>query len=129
MSIFNSTGHVVSCHICGKEVYRSRSQLRRSKSGKYFCSKSCSAIYRNSNIWGDLHTNWKDGKASYRNRALKHYGIRCSNPECDLTLKNILIEAYMLDVHHLDGNRNNNDLANLNVLCVWCHALKTRLPS
>lgn len=35
-------------------------------------------------------------------------------------------ETKMLDVHHRDGNRSNNKLSNLEVLCVWCHALETR---
>src|SRR5438876_2230962 len=32
----------------------------------------------------------------------------------------------MLDVDHLDNDRTNNSLDNLRVVCVWCHALKTR---
>lgn len=32
----------------------------------------------------------------------------------------------MLDVHHIDGNRKNGKADNLEVLCVWCHALETR---
>lgn len=36
----------------------------------------------------------------------------------------------MLDVHHRDGDRKNNKIENLEVLCVWCHALETRgVPS
>jgi hypothetical protein len=32
----------------------------------------------------------------------------------------------MLDVHHKDGDRENGSIENLEVLCVWCHALYTR---
>lgn len=32
----------------------------------------------------------------------------------------------MLDVDHINSNRKDNKLCNLQVLCVWCHALKTR---
>lgn len=32
----------------------------------------------------------------------------------------------MLDVHHVDGDRSNGEIANLAVLCVFCHALITR---
>jgi hypothetical protein len=32
----------------------------------------------------------------------------------------------MLDVHHKNNDRNDNRLKNLEVLCVWCHALHTR---
>lgn len=34
-----------------------------------------------------------------------------------------------LDVDHIDGNRNNNDSTNLQVLCANCHRLKTQLNS
>jgi 5-methylcytosine-specific restriction endonuclease McrA len=28
-----------------------------------------------------------------------------------------------LELHHIDGNRNNNQLSNLQLLCANCHAL------
>lgn len=30
-----------------------------------------------------------------------------------------------LDVDHIDGNRHNNDISNLQTLCANCHRLKT----
>jgi hypothetical protein len=30
-----------------------------------------------------------------------------------------------LDVDHIDGNRENNDVINLQTLCANCHRLKT----
>ena len=56
---------------------------------------------------------------SYRERALKAYGATCNR--CGYSD----IEE-MLDVHHRDKNRKNSKLENLEVLCVWCHALETR---
>jgi 5-methylcytosine-specific restriction endonuclease McrA len=32
-----------------------------------------------------------------------------------------------LDMDHIDGNRFNNDVANLQTLCANCHRLKTYL--
>ena len=32
-----------------------------------------------------------------------------------------------LDVDHIDGNRENNDISNLQTLCANCHRLKTYL--
>lgn len=32
-----------------------------------------------------------------------------------------------LDVDHIDGNHNNNDPTNLQILCANCHRLKTHL--
>ena len=30
-----------------------------------------------------------------------------------------------MDIDHIDGNHNNNDKSNLQVLCANCHRLKT----
>jgi len=39
----------------------------------------------------------------------------------------IAIHPCQLDVDHIDGNRTNNDLQNLQILCSNCHRLKTYL--
>jgi hypothetical protein len=50
---------------------------------------------------------------------LKVKGHKCE--ECELTLwRNFPI---VLEVHHLDGDRTNNNLDNLKLLCCNCHAL------
>ena len=36
------------CLNCGKEFYRQKKELERSKSGNHFCSRSCFASYNNS---------------------------------------------------------------------------------
>lgn len=60
-----------------------------------------------------------DSKTTYRNRALMEYGAYCN-------LCEYAYDVRMLDVDHIDGNRKNGKLDNLQVLCLWCHALKTR---
>jgi hypothetical protein len=42
-----SNGKTYDCAQCSKEVYRSPSEMRKSRSGLAFCSQSCSAIYSN----------------------------------------------------------------------------------
>lgn len=37
------------------------------------------------------------------------------------------VDLGQLDVDHIDGDRNNNDPANLQVLCANCHRVKTRI--
>jgi hypothetical protein len=58
-------------------------------------------------------------KSTYRMRALKEHGAFCDYCGYSLHVK-------MLDVHHIDNKRENNKLENLEVLCVWCHAMETR---
>lgn len=35
-------------------------------------------------------------------------------------------DKVQLDVDHIDGDRSNNDLSNLQTLCANCHRLKTK---
>jgi hypothetical protein len=56
---------------------------------------------------------------TYRRRALMEFGARCNR--CGYSS-----EVKMLDCHHKDSDRANNYLDNLEILCVWCHALETR---
>ena len=60
-------------------------------------------------------TKLKD--AAYRLIAFKYIGKQCQ--ECGVFPK-----GRHLHVHHKDGNRNNNNIPNLMVLCVRCHNIK-----
>lgn len=48
-------------------------------------------------------------------------GWRCSAPTCRRILAAQALRRY-LQVHHIDGNRWNNDPTNLKVVCIACHA-------
>jgi 5-methylcytosine-specific restriction endonuclease McrA len=58
---------------------------------------------------------------NYKTRAYSFHGkacIRCgfNNP-------------LALEIHHIDRNRHNNDLENLEVLCSNCHSIEHRKKS
>lgn len=110
------TGKFIVCGTCGKDTYKNKTSTNRSKSGNYFCSKSCQTIWRNSQYTGQKHMNWKTGKASYR-LALARTGQKQFCRKCKLTDKRVLA------VHHKDKNRDNNNLSNLMWLCHNCHYL------
>jgi hypothetical protein len=42
---------------------------------------------------------------------------------CTIPLPRPMMQRY-LDVHHMDGQKNNNEEANLKAVCVHCHALE-----
>lgn len=114
------------CQECGLLVQRTKSQMK----GNVFCSHSCAAIYNNTkHKKNEEHPLWKGGKLTYRRRAFRHYLEGCSNPLCEITKAGVPIPHVMLEVDHKDGNRDNNALDNLQILCAWCHLQKTRASS
>lgn len=40
-------GEVTPCNQCGKQKYISKAEKNKSKSGRFFCSKNCAAVYNN----------------------------------------------------------------------------------
>lgn len=113
---------VVTCATCGKPVKRAKNKLKNSRSGVYFCNRKCKAdAQRVGGIKQILppHYGTGNGVRSYRERGLDAFGEVCGRCGYDA-------DPVMLDVHHKDGDRTHNELQNLIVLCVWCHALETR---
>ena len=109
------------CEICGKKVYRAPRMVERSKSGKYFCSKSCQTLWRNQLYIGDKHANYVDGKSSYRS-VLNRHGVKKFCRLCRIK------DFRVIAVHHVDKNRKNNSVENLVYLCHNCHHLVHRYP-
>ena len=104
----------VSCFRCHKEFERHLNKVQENN----YCSRACKEL--DQQIGGPLALpHYKDGKFSYRNRAFRLQGKTCRRCEFNE-------DERMLDVHHIDGNRENGRPENLVVLCVWCHALYTR---
>lgn len=119
----------IVCPQCHKEVERPRGRLRGSKSGILFCSRKCKDTAQRLGGIKEIqpvHYGRANGKCDYRQRALEHHGIACTNRNCPIRSAGISIPERMLDVDHIDENRFNNAIENLQVLCVWCHANKTR---
>src|SRR3990172_8298500 len=110
------TGKEVSCDICDKKVYRIPKGLKGSKSGKYFCSKSCQTLWRNQLYIGPAHKNFKTGEFVYRAKMERHKVPKICRL-CKTT------DYRVLAVHHIDKDRENNMLENLVWLCNNCHFL------
>jgi 5-methylcytosine-specific restriction endonuclease McrA len=52
---------------------------------------------------------------NYRKIAFEHYDPVCAH--CGFGIESVL------EVAHIDGNRNNNDVSNLVILCPNCHKM------
>ncbi len=109
-------GKIMPCFICGKQKYKTLKQIKRSKSGKFFCDKSCQTIWRNQEFIGPKHANWKTGRNAYRSVLTRH-----KVPKICLVCKSK--DERILAVHHIDHDRLNNKLSNLTWLCHNCHFL------
>ena len=95
----------VVCKTCHTTfIVEEREKLHPQKS-EYYCSRSCA---NNRQDW------WNENATQYRTIAFQTMKQECSL--CGTT------EPYLLVVHHKDGNRENNAVENLKVLCFNCHA-------
>lgn len=118
-------GRWVRCHVCPKKIWRRPHHFRSTRTGAFFCGPACRSKWSGKVMpAGEQHPGWKGGARSYRRRALKRFGAKCKGPRCPIPAARM--SAVMLDVDHIDGNRRNNAITNLQVLCVWCHAERTR---
>lgn len=109
-------GKIFLCWKCGKSVYRSDNKVNHSKSGKYFCSKSCQTKWRNEYFSGERHSNWIYGQSAYRGVLIRQQKeVICKRCKSD--------NRRVLVVHHIDRNRKNNTASNLMWLCRNCHFL------
>jgi hypothetical protein len=109
---------LIKCDKCGNKFELKKSQLKASKSELHFCSRKCKdeAQRTENSILKIKH--YTNGSSIYQAIAYRNYGKICSNCGYDEFEEG-------LEVHHIDGNRNNNDLDNLIVLCGRCHNLIT----
>lgn len=108
-------GAIVECAYCGKEIYRSKSAIERSKSGNLFCSRSCAVSFNNTLYkTGEDHPQYNGGISSYRQRAFDAYPHKCAI--CGWNK-----DSRILEVHHINESHDDNSLENLIILCPTCH--------
>lgn len=102
---------VLPCSYCGKEIERTPSEINSSKTGLFYCDRTCGNLHKNK--IREASGEWEDSK-NYRKKAYDFYGHFCSICLWDE-------DDRILEVHHIDENRENNNLENLRILCPTCH--------
>lgn len=109
-------GAIIECCVCGKKAYKKNKDINNSNNKKFFCDVKCSNKWLGSKKREQNHPNWINGKSSYKNilKRVDPMGVCNLCGEKDLRV---------LAVHHIDQNRDNNNLSNLAWLCHNCHFL------
>jgi len=106
-----------TCKNCGKISYFRETITKH----RTTCCKECkyellgkeNAIrLRQKNICGKKHPSYKKGTVYYRKLAFLNFPKECVCCKSEL---------YKLHVHHINGDRNINELGNLALLCHCCH--------
>lgn len=105
-------GQMFQCAYCGKEIYRVKSKIERNESGHFYCSTTCGN--RHKNIIRESSGEWMQATSTYRRRALLTYEHKCAVCGWDE-------DERVLEVHHIDENREHNEVENLCILCPICH--------
>ncbi len=107
----------VECAYCGKIFTRSNSRIN-SKNNLYFCCRLhkdlAQRVESGEKFEAIRPEHYKFGNANYRLKALSSYPHKCAICGWDE-------DVDVLQVHHIDENRNNNDIHNLIILCPTCH--------
>lgn len=97
------------CPVCTNKFTAQKGHKRE----KITCSKKCSNTYFRT---GKNNPNYITGEHSYREICFKYHEPKCVVCE----------EKNVIDVHHYDENRNNNEPINLIPLCPthhrYCHS-------
>lgn len=135
------------CFVCGKPIYIKPSRIKRSKSGKFTCSKECMGKMRSILFTGENNTNYRNETLSYYyNNGFKYQRIKVHNHPYkgfqdyypyhryvieqnhelfDDSYFNIIDGQYYLKpeikVHHKDENTLNNNVKNLLPLTISEH--------
>jgi len=106
---------IFNCLHCGNQL---------SGNQKKYCSNKCSGMYKSEKVINEWLENPKSIKVlytSYREYMLKEAKYKCV--KCGWGEKNIYSNTYPLIVDHIDGNSENNNPKNLQVICSNCDSL------
>lgn len=117
-AIYNNTGvcrhrkYIYSdCKYCSKPL----------RNNRMFCNKHCYVNYnnyvRNELIESGIHVS----SVIIKKYLIEKYGNKCM--ECGWNKVNSTTNKVPIELEHIDGNSENNNLENLKLLCPNCHSL------
>ena len=114
-------GRILNCLKCNKNIYKNPSQEAKGE-GKY-CSRECKGMGWDSK--GSNNHKWKNGRKIHGHGYILVTSPNHPNKDKQGYVREhrLVMERYLgrylesfEDVHHLDGNKKNNSIKNLELL-------------
>lgn len=104
-----------------RESYARYAEKRRLKRKESYWKdpEKARAVARKSGARPEARARKREYMETYKRPWRQYVKLVCENPECGFVAQ----EKRQMDVHHIDGNRSNNDPLNLMTLCPPCHRL------
>jgi len=96
-----------TCKNCGKDI----------QNVKIYCDNGCQQDFQRKK---SLEEN-KISSKSIKTFLIKEYGPSCM--ECGWSKENPFTKTIPIELEHIDGNSENNELNNVKLLCPSCHSL------
>lgn len=108
------------CAQCGTDFYKKPSGFKNSKSGLYFCSRSCKDNAQMLEGIKEIHpSHYGKSLTGGHSNTYRRIAFLTQPKVCSLCGYDEHPE--ILEVHHIDRDRTNNTPENLVVLCKNCH--------
>lgn len=103
---------LLSCSNCGQELWRRPNDIKKNKSGHFYCSRECGNQHKNQ--LRRENGEWDNSISNYRSKAMQTYEQKCLCCGWDE-------DPRILEAHHIDEDRTNGKIENLCLLCPTCH--------
>lgn len=112
---------LVICDFCNGAFPRKKSKMKNSRSGLQFCSLGCKNSAQSLKF--GLESVWP---SHYKGDDLGHRRLQRNHPAIQEMISDGCVGCgkaalFYLSVHHIDGDRSNNERHNLEVVCGNCH--------
>lgn len=96
-----------------------------------YCDNSCQGAYKNKSLQTSIFSKIEKGlklnfcssttQMWYKKYIISKYGNQCM--KCGWNKLNTFTNKIPVELDHIDGNCENNDINNLRLLCPCCHSL------
>lgn len=97
-------------------------QFKKTFSKQIYCSPSCSSLIKRKDLFKSIELgNAKLPQRNYKNYLIHKHGEKCM--DCGWNKTNPYSNKIPIELEHIDGNSENNELSNLKLLCPNCHSL------